>query len=232
MIGEALGAALETAAPRVPPSRTLNWAPFPTYFYLVIYALAGVPLGRAVDRGSRKRLLAAGVAVWAGLTALGGLAGSYAMLFATRLGVGIGEARLRSPAATSCDQGLVLPATARVPWPPSRMAVPGGDHAQRCHQRRGRAGVCDGGAGAGAAGRRSCRAGWSRPCCSSPVEPLRPSGTARRLRAMPLRFSSLLRIRALWWISFRARSPISGPVQLLLSSAAFSDALSRPFGGA
>jgi len=68
--------------------------------FTVIYGLAGLPLGRLADTSSRKRLLAAGITVWAGLTGLGGLAASYAMLLATRLGVGIGEA-VCAPAATS-----------------------------------------------------------------------------------------------------------------------------------
>jgi predicted MFS family arabinose efflux permease len=77
----------------------------PTLF-TVLYAVAGLPLGRLSDTGSRKRLLAIGVAVWAGLTALGAAATSYAMLLATRLGVGIGEA-VCAPAATSWIGDLV-----------------------------------------------------------------------------------------------------------------------------
>ena len=68
--------------------------------FTVIYAVAGLPLGRAVDTGSRRRLLASGIAVWAVLTALGAAAMSYGALLATRLGVGIGEA-VCAPAATS-----------------------------------------------------------------------------------------------------------------------------------
>ena len=82
----------------------------PTLF-TVLYAIAGLPLGRAVDRGSRRRLLASAIAVWGALTALGGMAASYAMLLATRLGVGIGEA-VCAPAATSWIGDLV-PATRR-----------------------------------------------------------------------------------------------------------------------
>ena len=74
--------------------------------FTIVYALAGLPLGRLADTWSRKRLLALGVAVWAGLTALGGLASGYAMLFATRMGVGIGEA-VCAPAATSWIGDLV-----------------------------------------------------------------------------------------------------------------------------
>jgi MFS family permease len=74
--------------------------------FTLLYAVAGLPLGRLADRWSRKRLLAIGVTVWAALTALGGLASSYRMLLATRLGVGIGEATC-APAATSWIGDLV-----------------------------------------------------------------------------------------------------------------------------
>jgi MFS family permease len=67
---------------------------------IVLYALVGLPLGRLADSASRKRLLAAGVAVWASLTGLGGLVQSYLMLMVSRLGVYVGEAAC-APAATS-----------------------------------------------------------------------------------------------------------------------------------
>src|SRR5580658_8704467 len=76
--------------------------------FTVIYGLAGLPLGRLADTTSRKRLLAVGVTVWAGLTGLGGLATSYAVLVATRLGVGIGEA-VCAPAAVSWIGDAVPP---------------------------------------------------------------------------------------------------------------------------
>lgn len=68
--------------------------------FTLVYAVAGLPLGRMADTRSRRRLLAAGVAVWTSLTALGGLAASYAVLLASRLGVAAGEA-VCAPAATS-----------------------------------------------------------------------------------------------------------------------------------
>jgi predicted MFS family arabinose efflux permease len=68
--------------------------------FTLVYAIAGLPLGRLADRWSRKRLLAAGTAVWAALTAMGGLATGYAMLLGTRLGVAVGEA-VCAPAAVS-----------------------------------------------------------------------------------------------------------------------------------
>jgi len=79
--------------------------------FTVVYAVAGLPLGRLADTGSRKRLLAVGVAVWTGLTALGGFAVNYTTLLATRLGVGIGEA-VCTPAATSWI-GDIVPVTMR-----------------------------------------------------------------------------------------------------------------------
>ncbi len=93
--------------------------------FTVIYALAGLPLGRLADTRSRKGILACGVAVWSALTALGGLASSYAMLMATRIGVGIGEAAC-APAATSWIGDAVKPErrTRALAW--FMMAVPVG----------------------------------------------------------------------------------------------------------
>jgi MFS family permease len=68
--------------------------------FILLYAVAGVPLGRLVDRTSRMRVLAAGVALWSAMTALSGLARGTWTLFAARLGVGVGEASC-APAATS-----------------------------------------------------------------------------------------------------------------------------------
>jgi MFS family permease len=79
--------------------------------FTVVFALAGLPLGRLADTHSRRGLLAAGIAVWTGLTGLAGLATSYSLLLGTRLGVGIGEA-VCTPAATSWIGDLV-PASRR-----------------------------------------------------------------------------------------------------------------------
>jgi MFS family permease len=79
--------------------------------FIVVYAVAGLPLGRLADTWSRRKLMAIGVTVWAGLTALGAAAASYAMLAATRLGVGVGEA-VCAPAANSWI-GALAPAGKR-----------------------------------------------------------------------------------------------------------------------
>jgi MFS family permease len=79
--------------------------------FTVVFALAGLPLGKLADTRSRRVLLAGGIALWTGLTGLAGLATSYLTLLGTRLGVGIGEA-VCTPAATSWIGDLV-PATRR-----------------------------------------------------------------------------------------------------------------------
>lgn len=68
--------------------------------FALVYGVAGLPLGVAVDRWPRPRLLFAGVLVWALGTIGCGLATDFASLFAARLVVGLGEAVL-SPAAIS-----------------------------------------------------------------------------------------------------------------------------------
>jgi MFS family permease len=68
--------------------------------FAIFYALFGVALARLADGWYRVRLIAIGLALWSGMTALSGLAGSYGQLAAARVGVGIGEASA-SPAAYS-----------------------------------------------------------------------------------------------------------------------------------
>jgi MFS family permease len=76
--------------------------------FTVVFALAGMPLGKLADTRPRRGLLALGILVWTGLTGLAGLAANYWMLLGTRLGVGIGEA-VCTPAATSWIGDLVPP---------------------------------------------------------------------------------------------------------------------------
>ena len=58
----------------------------------IFYAILGVPLGRYADRGDRRLLITASVAVWSILTATCGWARSFLQLFLMRIGVAIGEA--------------------------------------------------------------------------------------------------------------------------------------------
>src|SRR6266567_892260 len=48
--------------------------------FIWLYAIVGLPLGRAADSGSRKKLLAAGMLVWAALTGVAAMAANYTML--------------------------------------------------------------------------------------------------------------------------------------------------------
>ena len=68
--------------------------------FILIYAVAGIPLGRLADTYSRKNVLAGGVLVWSAFTAASGAVWNYTTLLLARCGVGIGEASC-APAATS-----------------------------------------------------------------------------------------------------------------------------------
>lgn len=60
--------------------------------FTVVYAIAGVLLGRLADRVQRRWIMAAGLFVWSLFTLGSGLASAFLVLFLFRLGVGIGEA--------------------------------------------------------------------------------------------------------------------------------------------
>lgn len=68
--------------------------------FTLVYAIAGIPLGRLADNWSRKNILAGGLIVWSGLTAATGAAWNYTSMLLVRVGVGIGEASC-APAAMS-----------------------------------------------------------------------------------------------------------------------------------
>jgi MFS family permease len=68
--------------------------------FALFYTVLGLPIAWIADRWNRRNLIVSGVALWSVMTAACGFAGSYATLFLTRMGVGVGEAAL-SPAAYS-----------------------------------------------------------------------------------------------------------------------------------
>ena len=68
--------------------------------FAIMYAVAGLPLGRLADRFSRRVIIAGSVLFWSLATCAGGLSKSFTQLFASRMGVGAGEAGL-APAAYS-----------------------------------------------------------------------------------------------------------------------------------
>ena len=70
--------------------------------FAVLYGVTGVAMGRISDALNRSKLMAAALALWSSLTALSGVATSFAGLAAARIGVGVGEA-----AASPCSQALI-----------------------------------------------------------------------------------------------------------------------------
>jgi MFS family permease len=75
------------------------------FAFVLMYTLAAFPLGWAVDRFSRRWVMFVGIIVWSVSCAAAGFASSFAGLFASRVGVGVGEAAL-SPAAHSILSSL------------------------------------------------------------------------------------------------------------------------------
>jgi MFS family permease len=68
--------------------------------FATIYAVAGLPLGRAADQFNRRNIIIVGVAFWSLMTSLCGVVRSFPALLMCRAGVGVGEAAL-SPSAYS-----------------------------------------------------------------------------------------------------------------------------------
>lgn len=76
--------------------------------FVLVYAFAGVPLGRLTDNWLRTRLISIGVTVWSLFTAASGWAVNYTSFLVTRIGVGIGEASC-APASQSLIGDLYPP---------------------------------------------------------------------------------------------------------------------------
>jgi MFS family permease len=70
------------------------------FAFAAIYSVAGIPIARLADRGSRRTVIAAGMALWSGMTVASGFARSAVGLVVVRLGVGLGESAC-SPTAHS-----------------------------------------------------------------------------------------------------------------------------------
>jgi MFS family permease len=76
--------------------------------FTLVYAIAGLPLGRLADRVSRKKILGWGLIAWSGFTALNAGVWGYISFFLARMGVGVGEASY-APAANSLIGDLFPP---------------------------------------------------------------------------------------------------------------------------
>lgn len=70
------------------------------FAFALFFVLAGLSIGRLVDRYNRRNIIISGVVFWSTATIGCGLASSFGELFVARLGVGIGEACL-APATMS-----------------------------------------------------------------------------------------------------------------------------------
>lgn len=60
--------------------------------FTVVYAIAGLPLGRMADNGSRTKVIGVGLMAWSAFTGLTGLAVGMWTFTLARIGVGVGEA--------------------------------------------------------------------------------------------------------------------------------------------
>lgn len=78
--------------------------------FALFYTVLGLPIARYADKPTthRGRLIAGALALWSGMTALCGLATTYAHLLLARIGVGVGEAGC-TPAAHSLIADKVPP---------------------------------------------------------------------------------------------------------------------------
>lgn len=66
--------------------------------FALLYSVLGLPIARLADRGDRKLLITAAIAVWSAMTALCAAAGTFWQLLIARIGVGVGEAGATPPA--------------------------------------------------------------------------------------------------------------------------------------
>jgi len=79
--------------------------------FAILYSLLGLPIASLTDRQDRVTVVSVSLAVWSAATAACGLAASYALLLASRLGVSVGEA-----GSTPQSQSVIVdyfPATQR-----------------------------------------------------------------------------------------------------------------------
>lgn len=66
--------------------------------FAVFFVFFGLPAAVLADRGNRRNIIAAAVALWSVMTALCGFAGNFVQLALARVGVGAGEGGLTPPA--------------------------------------------------------------------------------------------------------------------------------------
>ncbi len=78
------------------------------FTFAAFYSVVGLPIARLIDRGNRRLIITAGIALWCLATAAGGLATEFWHLLVARIGVAVGEAVLL-PGAVSLISDLFVP---------------------------------------------------------------------------------------------------------------------------
>ena len=64
--------------------------------FAIFYATLGIPIARLADIWIRRTVIAIGLALWSGMTALSGLSQNFTQLALARIGVGVGEGDRKS----------------------------------------------------------------------------------------------------------------------------------------
>lgn len=78
--------------------------------FSLVYALAGMPIARIVDRSRRVNILSISIAFWSAMTMVCGLASGFGQLISARAAVGVGEAGA-SPCCTTLLSDFFGPRT-------------------------------------------------------------------------------------------------------------------------
>ena len=60
--------------------------------FAALYVTLGLPIARLADKGNRKNVVSASLAIWSAMTVISGMVTSFTQMLLARIGVGIGEA--------------------------------------------------------------------------------------------------------------------------------------------
>ena len=79
--------------------------------FVIFYSILAAPVARWADRGNRRSIIAGGLVIWSGMTALAGIAQNAVQLTLSRFGVGVGEAAGTAPSTSMISD--LFPGTQR-----------------------------------------------------------------------------------------------------------------------
>ena len=60
--------------------------------FAALYVTLGLPIARLADKGNRKNVVSASLAIWSAMTVISGMVTNFTQMLLARIGVGIGEA--------------------------------------------------------------------------------------------------------------------------------------------